>query len=572
MQKILRQAQDRLCTQCSASFEIHPEDTAFYEKVAPVIGDRKHKIPLPELCFSCRLQRRTAFYNARSLYKRTCDASGKSIVSIFSPDKPFKVYDKDIWFSDSWDALSYGRDFDFSRSFFPQFRELMEAVPQLSISHFGWPNINSDFTNDNYKIKNCYLTFDGEQAEDCYYGHSFLYDKNCIDFTHLTLSELCYECIHCTQCYGLTYSRYCNNCSSSTFLRDCIGCKHCFGCANFRQKQYCVFNEQKTKQEYETFLQSFASSSFAAVKAMRQKVEEFFRSQPVKSMRGEQNVNVKGDNMNESKNSFWCFDCYHQEDCRYATNCMMQAKDLLDVHVWGDGLELAYESCVVGADARALLFDYNVSQSCSDILYSAYCSQGCSHLFGCVGLRHAKYCIFNKQYSPQDYATLVCRIIDFMHETGEWGRFFPSEYSFFGYNETMAQTFFPLTKDECLKRGWQWCDYEAAVEATKTIQAKQLPDDQKAVPDDVLNWAIVCEVTGKPFKIIRQELDFYRKHNLPLPRRHPNQRHADRYAYKNPFQLWKRTCAKCSKTIETSYAPDRKEIVYCEECYLKEVY
>ena len=51
----------------------------------------------------------------------------------------------------------------------------------------------------------------------------------------------------------------------------------------------------------------------------------------------------------------------------------------------GDGLELSYESCVVGANSRGLLFDYNVTQGCSDVLYSAYCCLGCSNGLACEG-------------------------------------------------------------------------------------------------------------------------------------------------------------------------------------------
>lgn len=145
----------KLCANdwCKEFFEITPEDMAFYEKVSPIVNGKTYAIPLPDMCFSCRLQRRAAFYNSRSLYRRTCDLTGKPIISVFSPDKPFKVYDKDAWFTDAWDPLFYGRTFDFSRPFFPQFRELMEAVPLQSISHIGPDNINSDFTNDNYKVK-----------------------------------------------------------------------------------------------------------------------------------------------------------------------------------------------------------------------------------------------------------------------------------------------------------------------------------------------------------------------------------------------------------------------------------
>ncbi|MCX6807789.1 MAG: hypothetical protein NTZ80_03270, partial [Patescibacteria group bacterium] len=78
--------------------------------------------------------------------------------------------------------------------------------------------------------------------------------------------------------------------------------------------------------------------------------------------------------------------------------------------------------------------------------------------------------------------------------------------------------------------------------------------------------------TKKPFRIIKQELDFYRKHNLPLPKRHPDQRHKDRLSLRNPRKLWHRTCNKCNISIQTSYSPDRSETVYCEKCYLETVY
>ncbi len=557
---------------CKQSFEVTEEDRAMLTKLRPTIGGEIFDLPEPTMCFSCRLQRRTAFYNCRSLYKRPCDFTKKNLISIFSPDKPYTVYHKDIWFSDQWDPLQYGRAFDFSRPFFPQFMEFTESVPLQSIAHIGPDNINSDYTNDNYKLKNCFLIFDGEQAEDCYYGHTFVLTKNCVDFVFLYECELCFECVHCQKCYDLSYSRYCINCSSSWFLRDCIGCKDCFGCANLRQKQYCIFNEQKTKVEYEAFLKEWVSDSYAASATMKERTEAFFLTQPVKAVRGEQNVNSLGDNLSECKGSYWCFDCNQQEESRYCTDCLMSSKDSMDIHVWGDNQELCYNCCVIGAGSRGLIGDYYVTQNCTDVLYSLYCSHGCANLFGCVGLRRAQYCIFNKQYTQKEYETLVPRIIRHMQATKEWGEFFPPEFALFGYNETMAHTFFPLTKDECLKRGWQWCDFEAPVEATLVIPADQLPDNGSDVPDDILNWAIICEVSGKPFRIIKQELDFYRHHHVPIPRRHPNQRHRDRFSLKNPFMLFPRECAQCQKPISTSYSPDRPEIVVCEECYLATVY
>lgn len=83
---------------------------------------------------------------------------------------------------------------------------------------------------------------------------------------------------------------------------------------------------------------------------------------------------------------------------------------------------------------------------------------------------------------------------------------------------------------------------------------------------------VISEESSRPFKIIRQELDFYRFLNLPAPRLHPEERYRKRLQLRNPRKLWSRECAKCGKPIETSYVPERPEIVYCESCYLREVY
>ena len=159
-----------------------------------------------------------------------------------------------------------------------------------------------------------------------------------------------------------------------------------------------------------------------------------------------------------------------------------------------------------------------------------------------------------------------------MQKTGEWGEFFPSSLSPFGYNETVAQEYYPFSRDVALQHLYNWSDYEAPFpKVEKIIPASKLPDDITKIPDDILNWAIECEVTKRPFRIIKQELEFYRKHNLSIPRRHPDQRHLDRMALRNPRKLFERKCDKCGKDMITTYAPDRPEKVYCEECYNREI-
>lgn len=90
--------------------------------------------------------------------------------------------------------------------------------------------------------------------------------------------------------------------------------------------------------------------------------------------------------------------------------------------------------------------------------------------------------------------------------------------------------------------------------------------------DALLHGIIRCEVTGKPFKIIKQELAFYIENSLPIPTKHPDQRHQERLSLRNKRILNEGACADCGKTIITTYPPQSSEKVLCEECYRKIVY
>jgi hypothetical protein len=79
----------------------------------------------------------------------------------------------------------------------------------------------------------------------------------------------------------------------------------------------------------------------------------------------------------------------------------------------------------------------------------------------------------------------------------------------------------------------------------KQVKATDLPQNIHDVTDDVTKYAVICEISGRPFRIVQQELDFYRKHGIPLPRQHPDMRHLARLAKVTPFDLSLRTCDKC---------------------------
>jgi Zn ribbon nucleic-acid-binding protein len=154
------------CLHCSTPFDITQADLDFYAKVSPVIAGKRYDIPPPKLCPDCRQQRRLAFRNERHLYHRKCDKTGRQIISVYSPDKPFPVYEQVEWWGDSWNPLDFGRVMDFSRSFSEQFQELIRVVPRRSLIYFQ--NENSEFTNVCSNNKNCYLLFSSDYNEECY--------------------------------------------------------------------------------------------------------------------------------------------------------------------------------------------------------------------------------------------------------------------------------------------------------------------------------------------------------------------------------------------------------------------
>jgi hypothetical protein len=283
----------------------------------------------------------------------------------------------------------------------------------------------------------------------------------------------------------------------------------------------------------------------------------------------------------------------------------MNFKESMDAYSGGRGNELTYETTAT-AGAYNIKFGIRIPDSRS-VSYS-YLIRSSSDIFGCVGLTQKKYCIFNKQYSKEDYENLIPRIVKHMTDmpyvdkerrTYKYGEFFPPELSPFAYNETITQEYFPLTKEEALRQGYRWKDLEER-QYTITMTHNQLLDHIKDVDESILKETIECahnqtcnEQCTQAFKIIEPELAFYKKMNLSLPRLCSNCRHYQRLKEKNPLKLWHGKCQctgrssengvysnttghfhggdKCPNEFETSYAPDRKEIVYCEQCYNAEV-
>lgn len=565
----LRQGSSRqACKQCGNMFEITDDDLKFLESVSPVFNGKKEIIPSPTHCPDCRLQRRLASPNIRNFYKRNCDSCGKQMVSAYSPDKQLVIYCQACWWGDKWDACTYGRDIDFNRPFIEQMKELQRVVPRPTLMNKS-PE-NSEYCNYAGFNKNCYLAVFGSwYNEDCLYGTYYDHSKSSVDCGFLTQGELCYESLFGTKLYQCFYCVDSSDCSDCLFSLNLRGCRNCMFCSNLRNKEYHIDNKQVSPEEFEAVRSSL--KQYSNLQALLQRFHEW----RVTCMRPATYTinceNCSGDYLRNCKNVHDANMVTNVEDGKYLF-CCEYSKDCQDCSMMGyDNAQLFYECVTAGVGGQRNQFCFH-NWTCNDMLYCDT-PQSSSDCFGCVCVQRKRHCILNKQYTKEEYEALVPKIIDHMRKSGEWGEFFPISYLAFAYNETVAQEYFPLSKETAMQHQWGWQDQkEEIIGVTKTIPADSLPDSIDDIPDDILNWAIICSETGRPFKIVKQELNFYRQSGLPIPRFHHDERHKRRMALHNPLKLWERECMKCGKGIETTYAPERPEIVYCEECYLKAVY
>ena len=521
---------------------------------------------------------------------------------MYPADSKLTVYCDPCWWSDKLDGGEYAREYDPTKPFFEQLKELNEATPQMALEANYPTLVNSEYINHAATAKNCYLIFLADECENVLYSEVLLHIKDSMDTTIFEKAELCYEVINCGNSYRLFYSEDCDSCHDVSFSKDCIGCSNCFGCIGLRSKQYHIFNQPYSKDEYERKIKEFNLGSRESIMRLKQKARTFWLSYPHKFSHSLRNANTTGDYVYGAKNAK---DMYlvseGTEDSRYCQIMTMPGvKDSYDYTLWGNGAQRIYETMTAGEGADNIKFSFQTWPNVHDIEYSM-ATLSSSYMFGCANIRNKQYCILNKQYSKEEYETLRQRIISDMNEKPyadslgrayPYGEYFPPSLSLFGYNETYAAGYFPLSRKEAEEMGLSW--YEAQPKNyTITIKGKDLPDTIAEIQDSIIQEVIECVGCRKAFRIVSAELDLLRRFQFPLPQHCPNCRYQERWARVNPPRLYPRPCQcvgaqsenesyknqsahshgkeKCPNTFQTSYAPDRPEIVYCETCYQSEV-
>ena len=334
-------------------------------------------------------------------------------------------------------------------------------------------------------------------------------------------------------------------------------------------------NEPHTKTEYEEILKTYRLDTASGNERAKNEFRTHALKFPHRFAHLSNCVDCTGNALFNCKNVRDSFTARKCEDVRYFESGN-EIKDSYDLCTGGES-SLCYEGLTPDNDYRALFTIFSLKNQ--EVEYCQDCHSS-KNLFGCISIKKGEYYILNKQYSKEEHEALVPRIrsqmmaeksINDKYREYGYGEFFPIALSTFGYNETMAFEYYPLSREEVLSRGWKWQDKVQFTSGKETIKTADLPDSILDVPDSISKEILACSTCQRNYRIIPDKLTFYRKVGIPLPRQCFYCRNSERLKLRNPYELWDRICAKCGKNIVSSYSPDRLEIIYCEQCYNAEV-
>lgn len=295
--------------------------------------------------------------------------------------------------------------------FFTEFEKLKLQTPRLGSVVLN--AVNSEYTHNTDHCKNCYLLANAVQNEDCMYGRDFYENSDCVDCDHILRCTLCYGCVNCKDCWNSNFLQDCNNCSDSDFNYDLRDCKNCIGCVGLRKKEFHIFNEPYSKEDY------LAKKSSLTQGEITREFENLKLQIPRRATLQINAENCFGDNIQNSKNVFYGFDVVDCHDSGYVAESK-NLKDCFDVFV------LEYSELCYDISSCYRINNCNFCFSCVTSSNLEYCEwvSNSSDCFGCISLNHKSFHIINKPYSKDEYFKKVAEIKDQLKKEGTYGNYY----------------------------------------------------------------------------------------------------------------------------------------------------
>ena len=281
--------------------------------------------------------------------------------------------------------------------FLKEYRKLQLKTPRLS--SFLLNSTNSTYTFNVDQAKNLYLIANSVNCQDCMYGRDVYDCSDCTDCNHVKNCTLCFGCLNCRNCYNCDFlqdSENCTDCRYGYYLR---GCKNCIGCAGLTHKEFHIFNQPYSKDEY-----------FKKIKTLNDEdIKKGFEKTKLQTPRINLSVinaeNVTGNCIYNSKDICESYDVYDSRDCGYLLECK-KLNDCWDITVL-EGSELCYQ-----VSSSHILNNCNFCYFCLDSsdLEFCECVMASEFCFGCISLHRKKYYILNQPYSKEEYFKITAEI------------------------------------------------------------------------------------------------------------------------------------------------------------------
>ena len=493
--------------------------------------------------------------------------TGEPVLTVHHPASGIRVLPDVEWHNHDFSEAAIA--YDPTRSFFPQLRELQLRVPMPATYNIVPPvnsiSLLSQGDRESYFMFGC----KSERSFFCI-GSLDVADSSLVSLS--TNVQKSHTIGHSRNIFNAQYVFESLDCMDSAFLFDCRNCKNCFGATNKRNKEYLWFNEQLTAEEWNRRRAEVDLGKRSVVEKWRTEFEQLLLTKAV----WPENFNFKSSNSTGEylTGAVRCTQCFFSDGAIVDTHqsAWMFGSTEQNLCMWGAVNTRESYMCVTSPDSSNLRYVYR-SSGCDTCEYVMGCVN-CRDCFGCVGLKNKRFCIFNNQYSEEEYWKRLDELKTSMVDRGEYGRFFPVEFSSTYVPEGGSFMYAGATEEQMRILGGNVFlpDTEGAVKepATEPRGAAEVPDSIDAITEEWIGQPIYDEAAKRTFTIMPTDAAHYKALRIAPPTIHFIRRVNDTIRSGQIASLEDRACAICEKTVLTSKNltyPERK--IYCNEHYLE---
>ncbi len=346
------------------------------------------------------------------------------------------------------------------------------------------------------------------------------------------------ECIFVTASHKLVNARYSTGCDNCFFIENCEDCSYCLFSSNLKGEKFFVFNQRVSEEEYFKILSSLVLTDSVHFETSKERYANYLKTQVYNVNSFTHSEQISGRFINSS----------HNVDTSYFSHLTSNSSLIFGGHkllgsvgliISGGDVKDSYQSLLIRGPANGVRNSYLCGPNVAELDYCIACKNS-SDLMFCVGLENVKYCIFNQQFSEKDYFTYKKKVKKNFLRDIDWGVQLPSQVSLIGYNESLANLFFPLSKVQANLLGFEW---NADLDLVKV--------DREA------SSLRVCDITGERFEIDPLESKLRHELGIAEPTRSANQRFHDLMTSVELGPKRESRCGLRSKTFSHYYKGTR---------------